>query len=283
MSLDTANAIVDESTELGTIPEVTYRILQMLDDPETTSKDLNEIFKRDQALSSRLLRLSNSAFYGFSRQITSVERAVVLLGFNAVKSLAVSASMAPMFMSDIAVGSFTPARLWTHCVAVASGAKVLAKLLDLGSPEEAFMAGIIHDLGVLMESQNRPMEFAEAIDRMETGEPVLLAEMEAMGATHCEVGRAVAAKWQFPDILVEVLSNHHEPDEAAAPYQDLLRAIQWVDEFSDELDFGFSDRPVDTQANAELAAKLGLSPEAVEQIRDTLPAEVQSVQSVLSI
>jgi len=282
MSQQTAEAIVDEITELGTIPEVTFHILRMLDDPSTSVSELNEVLESDQSLSSRLLKLSNSAFFGFSRQVTTVERAVVLLGFNAVKALSVSASMSTLFAGDMGMGDFTPAQLGVHAVAVGASARRIATHQKLDKAEDAFMAGILHDMGLLMESQYRPLEFAEAIDAHAGGTPILEAEAKALDTTHCEVAGCVAERWSFPESLVDVLTCHHEPESARDACADLPRLVYVADQVCGELDFGYADTTTDPELATKMGDWFGLETDAMDGILEGLGEEVATMQQILT-
>src|SRR5829696_5949444 len=140
---------VKKVTTIATLPEVTNQIIRTVEDPKSTASQLHKIVSHDPALVTRILKVVNSAFYGLPGQIGSIERAIVLLGLNAVKNLAVAASLGQLFRGVKASDGFHPKDLWTHCIAVGVAARDLARNMKLPVADEAFLAGMIHDMGIL--------------------------------------------------------------------------------------------------------------------------------------
>src|SRR5829696_9622705 len=144
-----ARETVKKVTTIATLPEITNQIIKTVEDPKSTASQLHKIVSHDPALVTRILKVVNSAFYGLPGQIGSIERAIVLLGLNAVKNLAVAASLGQMFRGGQLCEGFSPKDLWTHCIAVGVAARDLAKQMKLPVADEAFLAGMIHDMGIL--------------------------------------------------------------------------------------------------------------------------------------
>src|SRR5882757_3577299 len=147
------NTLVAEAlrkvTNISTLPEVTAKIVATVEDPKSTAASLHKIVAHDPALATRILKVVNSAFYGLPGQIGSVERAIVLLGLNAIKNIAVAASLGQLFRGVKLCDGFTAKDLWTHCIAVGVVARDLAQQMKLPLAEEAFLAGIMHDIGLV--------------------------------------------------------------------------------------------------------------------------------------
>ena len=143
-------AVVDSAlkgiSHIATLPEITLRIIELVEDPSSTAQDLNNIISNDPALCSRILKVVNSAFYGLPRQIGSINRAIVLLGLNAVKNIAIAASLTKLFRGGDLCPHFSARKLWIHSIAVAAGSKLLCDELNLGLPDEAFLAGLARDI-----------------------------------------------------------------------------------------------------------------------------------------
>src|SRR5437868_6668479 len=148
--------IIKKVTTIATLPEVTAKIIQTVEDPKSTAASLHQIVAHDPALVTRILKVVNSAFYGLPGQIGSVERAIVLLGLNAVKNIAVAASIGQLFRAGKPCPGFSARDLWTHCIAVGVAARDLAKQMMSPIAEEAFLAGMIHDVGILIALQVYP-------------------------------------------------------------------------------------------------------------------------------
>src|SRR4249919_2112533 len=137
---------IKKVTSIATLPEITAKIIRTVEDPKSTAAALHKIVSHDPALVTRILKVVNSAFYGLPGQIGSIERGIVLLGLNAVKNIAVAASLGQLFRGVKLCEGFTAKDLWTHCISVASVARHLAREMRVPVVDEAFLAGMIHDI-----------------------------------------------------------------------------------------------------------------------------------------
>src|SRR5437868_11848424 len=177
--------IIKKVTTIATLPEVTAKIIQTVEDPKSTAASLHQIVAHDPALVTRILKVVNSAFYGLPGQIGSVERAIVLLGLNAVKNIAVAASLGQLFRGAKLCEGFTARDLWTHCIAVGVAARDLAKQMKLPLADEAFLAGLIHDIGIVMSLQTVPDQLRAVCEAARTsGRDFCQVEREVIGADH---------------------------------------------------------------------------------------------------
>src|SRR4051812_30278750 len=161
-------AAVKKVSTIATLPEVTAQIIKTVEDPKSSAGQLHKIVAHDPALVTRILKVVNSAFYGLPGQIGSIERAIVLLGLNAVKNIAVAASLGQLFRGVKLCDGLTAKDLWAHCVAVGVAARELAKALNLPLADEAFLAGMIHDVGLLVALQNSPEQLRQVFERAKT-------------------------------------------------------------------------------------------------------------------
>ena len=198
--------------ELPTLPLVAQRVVGLLNNPSSSAADLEQVIKHDQALTARVLRLVNSAYYGYPRHITTVGQGIVILGYKTLKELVLSISIADLFRMKGKAKVFDRAALWQHAVVTAIGAKILARRAGLPFEEDVFIAGLLHDIGVLFLDLCLNAEFDEIIALTNTGGiPLIQAEGKVLGFNHTLVGKMVAGKWNFPAFLVEVLRYHHRP------------------------------------------------------------------------
>jgi putative nucleotidyltransferase with HDIG domain len=204
--------------ELPTIPTTITRILEVTRRPDAGLRDLARIVHADQALAGKLLRLANSAFYGQSEPVTDLDRAVALLGFNAVRQLALSLGVFDSLYRPLAHDEFFDrARFWEHCfvVAVVSRELAVAGRQDGGA---AFTAGLLHDVGKLFLDRYQPDEFRQVVERVrETGGAFREAEQALLQVAHDEVGALLLAHWKLPTVLVEAARAHHDPTASAEP------------------------------------------------------------------
>jgi len=284
MSDQTVRKFMRDFSEVATLPEVSMRIMQMMEDPDTEAKDLQDIFREDPALSSKLLKLANSPFYGFSRQVADVGRAIVLLGFNAVKALALSSSVGSMFAADTQGEAFSPGQLWTHSLAVGVTARRAFRLTSRPEGEAAFLAGVMHDLGLLLEHQCKPQPLAEAVESARSsGGSLLDAEQALLDTDHCELGRAVAEAWHFPAMLASAMGYHHSPSEAPEDYRGLAHALALGDVLSAQLDIGFAEVHPSEEVSARECEAVGLDQAQFDGLRDSVAEEVNTVRAVMGV
>jgi len=155
---------IGKVSSIATLPEVTSQIIKTVEDPRSSAAQLHKIIAHDPALVTRILKVVNSSFYGLPGQIGSIERAIVLLGLNAVKNIAVAASLGQLFRGVTLCNGFTAKDLWTHCISVASVARHLAREMRVPVADEAFLAGMIHDIGILVELQVWPDKLRQACE-----------------------------------------------------------------------------------------------------------------------
>ncbi len=197
---------------LPTLPTVVSQMIGLIDNPRTSARAVARLIATDQALTAKILKLANSAFYGFPRTIATVNHAVVVLGFETVKSLGLSVSVLERFAGGGPETSFDRQRFWEHSIAVGVAAQLLGARLRYRVQGEAFAAGILHDIGKLILSQYFPDEFARVM-AMVREENVYIgkAEEAVLGVTHAEIGCWLAEKWNLPRQLVDTIAFHHAP------------------------------------------------------------------------
>ena len=197
---------------LPTLPTVITQLITLIDSPKTSGRQVAQLISTDQALTAKILKLANSSFYGFPREISTVQHAVVILGFETVKSLGLSVSVLQRFSGPSNNTQFDRQGFWEHSIACGVSARLLAAKLRYRLPGEAFAAGILHDVGKLILSQYFPAEFAQVIELMHR-ENIYIgkAEEQILGLTHSEVGSWLAEKWNLPGQLVDAIAFHHTP------------------------------------------------------------------------
>ena len=209
-----ATELLERMSELPPLPDVAARIMSIADDEGTSAADLANVLAADQALTGKLIHLCNSAYYGFGRRVGSVREAVTVLGFDQVREVAISMSMMNAFSRNtMATDAFDLDLFWGHSVAVAVAAESIARRTRAAKPQDAFTAGILHDVGRLVLRSAMPFQFGEAVAHTRaTGTPLQESELQTTGYDHAEVGRALGELWSFPDHLLDAVAGHHEED-----------------------------------------------------------------------
>jgi putative nucleotidyltransferase with HDIG domain len=196
--------------DLPTLPHVVSQVLGKTRNHDTNLDEVVNLISTDQALVSTYLRLVNSAFYGFSRRITTLKQAITLLGFRSVRNVVVNAGVVGIFRRRTFNNRYRH-RLWDHSVACAVAARLLAERQRFQAKEEAFTAGLLHDIGKVVIDQYAPKDSAAIMRRVEAGFEPRAAEQEVLGCDHTKIGSWIAERWHLPKTLCSVIEHHHEP------------------------------------------------------------------------
>lgn len=192
-------------------PKSVQKILQLTRDVNCSPKDLVQVIDKDPVVTVKILRVVNSAYYGLPKQITSVNHAVVYLGFNAIKNLALSIAAIGMLPANNAAG-FNGQQYLVHSLATASIAKQLALRVAPTDPMDCFIAGLLHDFGKVVIAQFMPQEFRRALESSQWNEIALhLALRQVIGVDHAVVGSMLVEKWRFPEDLVGTIRHQYSP------------------------------------------------------------------------
>jgi putative nucleotidyltransferase with HDIG domain len=200
--------LIEEARGLPALGSVVTKVMTAVVE-ETSARDIAEMIERDSSVTGRILKVINSSFYGLSGHISTVSQAVPLLGIQVVKNIVLTFSVLDIFPRSKEDG-FDFQKLWEHSFATASAAKLLAKETGYEDPEEALVAGLLHDIGVLILAKHGLKEYMDVRKRHdETGKPVIELEREILGITHPELGALLAEKWKLPDILIIPVRYHH--------------------------------------------------------------------------
>ena len=275
---------IQKIKHIATLPGVALKIMELTKDPESTAEDVNKIIKSDPALSTRILKVVNSSFYGLPRQIASIHHAVVLLGMNAVKNIAITASLHKVFQSEQIGPDFDARDLWSHSVAVATGAHGIAIKAELGFLDEAFLAGLIHDIGIMVEMQTCRQKFVEMINILSDDQSLTFrqAEEQLLGATHESFGAALCRKWKFPVHLEHVAGCHHQPMQLPEADRTLPAIVHVADVLAARIGAGYT-RTVETKAvDPEVLSLLNLGESDMEALAESLPDAIEEAQQLLS-
>lgn len=193
---------------LPTLPGIVVKLTKMAADPDTTTEQMGKVISRDHILAAKLLRLVNSAFYGFPQKISSLSSAIILLGFNVIRSLILSSSIFDLMESH-------DLELWEHSMGCALASNVIAKRLGIQDPEEISTAGLIHDIGKVAIKIELPKQYQQILSLISMKKiPMREAEREILGLDHAEAGGWLAKNWNLPAKLVEPITCHHEPRNA---------------------------------------------------------------------
>jgi putative nucleotidyltransferase with HDIG domain len=205
--------LVGKQDSLPSIPAVYFKIVEALQEPDCSIERIGEVVASDPALTAKILQLVNSAFFGFAREVSSASEAAMLLGIGTIRSLAFTLHLFSAFKAAESE-AWSLDRVWKHSLRVGQWAKKIAHLeaTDENLAEQAFTAGVLHDVGKLILADNLAETYLELVARAsKENRPLIELEDEALGATHAEVGAYLLALWGLPAPLVEAVASHHEP------------------------------------------------------------------------
>ena len=207
--------IINRVEDVPALPMVTTRIMELTEDPDATVTDIEREILKDQGLTSRVLRLANSVYYGFPRRIHTISEATVLLGFKVIKSITLAATVSKVMLRELPGYGLERQGLWTQSQACAMIARNIARELKYKNSDHAYVAGLLHDIGKVILNTYVGEKYQDILALVENkGKSFLEAEREILGFDHGQVGARVAEKWNLPEDLVEAIAYHHDPDKA---------------------------------------------------------------------
>jgi putative nucleotidyltransferase with HDIG domain len=218
--------LLESLGDLPSSPAIVSAVIGMASDLNTNLTELGKVLSADQGLTAKVLRLSNSSFYGRSKQIGTIDEAIMTLGYYTLRSLVVASSTHSIFkQKDIT--RFLPV-LWDHSLAAAVSARLLGRQLRHPQTEEAFIGGLLHDVGKLVLMQKLPEPYSAVREAAMADGRWCAHEKEALGFTHVDVGVAVLELWNLPRELVEAVALHHQQMHVAADRPTSLAQLIWL-------------------------------------------------------
>ena len=199
-------------SDLPTLPTVAQKVASLIKAPKTSAADINDAICCDQALAAKVLKLVNSPFYGFPRRITSITYAVVILGFNAIRNIVLTVTMMDSYKTrheDFSMEAF-----WKHTIGTAVIAESLAKRVKSDAQDDAFIGGLLHDIGKIIMLHYFNDDFAAVMEEVKKDDCLFLqAESNILQYTHAEIGASLMERWNLPQHLVEAVQFHHLPNQ----------------------------------------------------------------------
>jgi len=207
--------IIEDIPNLPTLPGVYLQIIHLTSNSRSSVRDISRVISADPALSSKILKLVNSAYYGFPRQISTITHALVILGFAEIRNIAFTISVVRTFWNSSGFEIFDREKFWNHSLGCALAAKTLAKTLRYRVSGKAFTVGLIHDIGKIILDQYMHPSFAEILSKVHSEQMSMWeAEKIILGFTHAEIGAYLARKWSLPEEIEEAIRYHHTPQKA---------------------------------------------------------------------
>jgi putative nucleotidyltransferase with HDIG domain len=275
------NKVLNRINDLPTLPNILIKLTELINDSRTSARDLEKVISIDQTQTARVLKLVNSALYGFPRKISSVREAVTILGFNAIKNLCLTVSIFDLFSNAQEVGLFDRKRFWQHSLGCAVGAKVIGRHIGYPEREELFVAGLLHDIGKVVLDQFFPEEFNRIISQAKENNTLMVeVEKNVLDFTHAQIGQILADRWRLPFKLQDSIAFHHMP-QANQRSDKEVAVIHLADILCRAKDLGWGGDNriplVDKKAWDTLKLKLT----SLELIMEEMEAEYSGVAAIL--
>lgn len=269
------------------LPQALVRVQKAIQDTGVSAKDLAEVILHDPSLTASVLRLANSAYYRHSRaNIRTITSAIVLLGFETIRNLALGLSVYNMLNRLPRARNYRS--IWRHSLCCAVCAQRFARCMDLPVPEEAFVAGLLHDMGKLILGQFFPEHYAQVLNASEKGKSLIGAENEVLKCSHLDAGMFIASYWSFPSDIVEAIGQHESgrgdpaPLSASPPLTKIVFIANRVAHFLFG-DIGEARMPTYEELEEICGKSLGISAASVQRIINMLRPEIQDIARVMDI
>lgn len=280
---DVKKKLMSAVEKMPAFPKSVHQVLKLASDINCSQKELVEVIKKDPVFTLKILRLVNSAYFGLSREITSINHASVYLGLNTLKNVALGlAAVGAMPKSNVAgldMGAF-----WLHSLAVATGTRMLGSMLGVSRDEAAdyFAAGLLHDIGKVVFALYLPDDFRQVSERLVDSTTSLSSEeMAVIGATHSDIGALLAEKWNLPKDLHDAIARHHTPTVGDA--SQLVDCVFTADQISKKLAFGSAGDYTVTSLPASIEDRFSLDLDGLIKEMPTLDEEVEHARIFIKL
>ncbi|VAX30340.1 hypothetical protein MNBD_NITROSPIRAE03-1483 [hydrothermal vent metagenome] len=263
--------LILKECSLPAMPQVAARILRLANDPASRVDEVQHVIFADPALTSRILMIANSAYYGLRRKVDTVSDALFVLGFEAVKNLSIAVATKEIYNTH----GLIEQKLWEHALGVSIAAGLVGgrqKAFKL-PVEECVVAGLLHDIGKAVMNQSQPQRYAMVVERVyDERIPFHTVEKEIFGFTHSEVGALLFKQWGLPSELIEMVANHNNCHEVDGTHEaeGLCRVVSLADGLCLRLGVGYRGPMPELCPDDSVKTKaLGLTPEDVEEITES--------------
>lgn len=259
------------------------KVLEICSRTDASPNELNRVISLDPVLTGQVLKLINSAYYSLVAKVTSLTRAITMLGMNTVKNMALSTAIIKSVSSAKKSKVLPTSKFWAHSIGVGACAKLLAIAGDVPvmEREEYFVAGLLHDIGKVPFGD----EYSEVLDIAKKEQaPLVEVEQNLMGINHQEVGLMIAEKWKLNPVIQQCVSAHHNVDQADDPFQRLIATVALADIYSNIFDFGYAGNLFPAEQGIEnLLNVSGLDWDEYAGVRDGVETQIEKAQIFLQV
>ncbi|MCH7904866.1 MAG: HDOD domain-containing protein [Armatimonadetes bacterium] len=276
----TLKDIVEKTADLPSFSNAALRVMHLAEQNSSSAEQLANVLAQDQALSVRVLRLANSAYYGMPRQIVHLPESVVVLGMRTVKNLAIVAATYPWMSKSLNGYGLGPEEMWNHSFGTALGAKTIATLSKRCDPDAAFTAGLLHDIGkvalnVWIGSKLKAIVYYAERE----GIAFDAAERRILGFDHTEVGEYLGRNWNLPEDIVAAIRYHHRPNDAKPPLP-IIDCVHIGGYLTMTMGLGLGGDGLRYELFSECFERLEIEPDDLDQITDNFVVAYEEYESM---
>ena len=286
MKDDVGKKIEQYIRKMPSLPITVTKVLEVCNNPQTSPADLNHVITLDPVLVGRVLKLINSAYYGLGQQVTSLVRAIIMLGINTVKNLALSSAIMDSFTSSKKVHGLDMEGFWRHSLCVGVSAKLLASKrgIDPKMREEYFTAGLLHDIGKIPLNAVLHNDYTLTLGTADRDRISLnLVEEKTLGLDHCTVGASIVKAWNLESAVGDAIIYHHNYDGYTGLHHDVLYSVIAANRFASLRSIGFSGNRHPGRIEESLWETLGVEQDFFDDIEATVKEEIEKAKIFLRI
>lgn len=277
----TPQELIANLGDLPPLPQVASQVLRVSADPDATAEDLRKVISMDQALTSQILKISNSAMFGMMREVTTLTQAIMTLGFSTIKSVVIASSAKNLYHRG-SVG-LQERLIWEHALVAAIASRAFAKNLRFPRVEEAFIGGLLHDIGKSVMGVKFPERYAALLRTVYNENASCQGlELELFGFDHAMVGEALVTQWNLAPSLQAAVRWHHDPIHAAEEHRPLAAMVALANHLALEEKVGIGDPSHLEGANRQAMEILNLGPEALDRIKVLVHEAIELDKSMIA-
>jgi putative nucleotidyltransferase with HDIG domain len=268
-----------KNSEISSIKNVVSGILKIINDPRSTAKELKELIEIDPPLSAQVLKVANSAYYSPPSRLGEILKAILWVGYDAIKELVMHQKVCSLFSSGVAIENYSRSALWKHSVAVAVMGKMIYRREFGETGENMYAAGLLHDIGLIVEDQLCNESFTKTLRKsVEEKTDFIVSEPLVFGFTHAELGKAVIKSWDMPEELAEAIGQHHNPSKGSR-FSRISCTLYLSDAVCQERSVGYMDNPTCNLALFNRCMKeIGVERRALDLISNDVDAQIKKLE-----
>ena len=267
---------------ISSLPHVALQVMEVAQDPQSGARELKEVMETDPALCVRVLKCVNSSAYALRNPISNLQHAIAYLGNKQIRNLAMSAAVSELFRKGTVVGSYRRAGLWKHLVAVGMCARMIAMRRRMSNFEDMFLAGLLHDIGIVLEDQYVHRLFCDIMQSLPSDAPLTRAEREVLGFDHTALAQRMACDWKFPAPVVAAARHHHGCGRYHREHADVVRCVEAANIICSLK--GITSVGVNLVAfSPETFAALSLTKDDIIVLAGDLDRELEANQTILQV